>query len=40
MAPVPTPAGRAVLSSPPANVLRDETGQPLLDEDGAAILEN
>lgn len=38
--PAPTPAARAVLSGPPATALRDDTGQPLLDESGAPILED
>ena len=38
--PAPTPAFRAALSSVPANALRDESGQPLLDETSAYILED
>lgn len=38
--PAPTPAFRAALSGAPANALRDESGQPLLDETGAFILED
>lgn len=36
--PAPAPAGRAVLSGPPAPVLRDDLGRPILDEAGRYIL--